>query len=204
MSDKRMRPIVKLEPGGGDAQEQQAAAAATGGSRQRRRGDVGEPEEGAGAELELEVQRLRANAEAQAFAFREMERVRRMGEELLRLKAQLAGLQADMRVKDAALAAEVLVMEAAQRPKEAALQARAAAHKAEFAFLLQSNEAAQQARDAVVLSTALFPYSSDAAHRAPFVLLSPDRLTVTRTSGDTLARARSERSWPAFPLDAAQ
>jgi len=32
MSDKRMRPIVKLEPGGGDAQEQQAAAAATGGA----------------------------------------------------------------------------------------------------------------------------------------------------------------------------
>jgi hypothetical protein len=62
MSDKRMRPIVKLEPGGGDAPEQQAAAAATGGSRQRRRGDVGE--EGAGAELELEVQQLRANAEA--------------------------------------------------------------------------------------------------------------------------------------------
>ena len=51
MSDKRMRPIVKLEPGGGDAQEQQAAAAATGGSRQRRRVDVGE--EGMGAELEV-------------------------------------------------------------------------------------------------------------------------------------------------------
>ena len=64
MSDKRMRPIVKLEPGGGDAQEQQAAAAATGGSRQRRRGDVGE--EGAAAELQL--QQLMANAEAQAFA----------------------------------------------------------------------------------------------------------------------------------------
>ncbi len=107
-------------------------------------------------------------------------------------------------VKDAALAAEVLAMEAALRPKKAALQARAAAHKAEFAFLLQLNEAAQQARDAVVLSTALFPFSSDAAHRAPFVLLSPDCLTVTRISGDTLARARSERSWPAFPLDAAQ
>ena len=96
--------------------------------------------------------------------------------------------------KDAALAAEVLAMEAALQTKEAALQARAAAHKAEFAFLLQSNEAAQQARDTVVLSTALFPFSSDAAHRAPFVVLSPDCLTVTRTSGDTLAWARSERS----------
>ena len=70
---------------------------------------------------------LSANTEAQAFAFREMERVRAMGEELLRLKAQLAGLQADIRVKDAALAAEVLAMEAALQTKEAALQARAPA-----------------------------------------------------------------------------
>jgi hypothetical protein len=106
-------------------------------------------------------------------------------------------------VKDAALAAEVLAMEAALRPKEAALQARAAAHKAEFAFLLQSNAAAQQARDAVVQSTALFPFSSDAAHRAPFVLLSPDCLTVTRTSGDTLGSG-TQRTLMAFPLDAAQ
>jgi len=69
-------------------------------------------------------------------------------------------------------------MEAALQTKEAALQARAAAHKAEFAFLLQSNEAAQQARDAVVLSTALFPFSSDAAHGAPFVLLSKNPITT--------------------------
>ena len=78
----------------------------------------------------------------------------------------------------AALAAEVLAMEAALRTKEAALQARAAAHKAEFAFLLQSNAASQQARDAVVLSTALFPFSSDAAHGAPFVLLSKNPITT--------------------------
>ena len=85
MSDKRMRPIVKLEPGGGDAQEQQAAAAATGGSRQRRRGDVGE--EGAAAELEL--QQLMANAEAQAFALQGMEREMALGEQLLRAKEEL-------------------------------------------------------------------------------------------------------------------
>jgi hypothetical protein len=72
MSDKRMRPIVKLEPGDGDAKEQQAAAAATGGSRQRRRGDVGE--EGAGAELQLQL--LSANAEAQVFALQGVERER--------------------------------------------------------------------------------------------------------------------------------
>jgi hypothetical protein len=36
-----MRPIVKLQPGGGDAREQQAAAAATGGSRKHCRGDEG-------------------------------------------------------------------------------------------------------------------------------------------------------------------
>ena len=46
--------------------------------------------------------------------------------------------------------------------------------------------------------TSLFPFSSDAAHRAPDVLLSPDRLTVTRTSDDdySSAWARSERGFP--------
>ena len=44
--------------------------------------------------------------------------------------------------------------------------------------------------------TSLFPFSSDAAHRAPDVLLSPDRLTVTRTSSAAYAWARSERGFP--------
>jgi hypothetical protein len=120
MSDKRMRPIVKLEPGGGDAQEQQAAAAATGGSRQRRRVDLGEEE--AGAELQLQL--LSANAEAQAFALQGIERERALGEQLLQreralgeellkakedilqAKAQVAELRAEIRIRDAALEAK--------------------------------------------------------------------------------------------------
>ena len=127
MPIKRMRAIVKMESGAGDAQEQQAAAAATGGSRQRRRGDVGE--DGAGAELE--VQQLRANAEAQAFALQGVERERALGEQLLQAKAQVAELRAEIRIRDAAL------------------EAKDATHKAKFALIeseLQSKEAALQAQ----------------------------------------------------------
>ena len=77
-----------------------------------------------------------------------------MGEELLRLKEQLAALQADMRVKDAALAAEV-------QAKEAALQAK----EAESAFILQSKEAAQQAGDAAVQSKGAVTEAKDALIR---------------------------------------
>ena len=124
MSDKRMRPIVKLEPGGGDAQEQQAAAAATGGSRQRRRGDVGE-----------QLQLPRANAETQAFALHGMERERAMAdqllrakEELLQAKVQVAELRAEIKIRDAALEAKDAV-------HQAQLEAKDAAHKAEVAVL---------------------------------------------------------------------
>ena len=88
MPDKRMRPIVKQEPGTGGAQEPlppppppQAAAAAATGEREgrRRRGDMGEEDAG----VELEMQLLRANAEAQAFALQGMERERVMAEQLL-------------------------------------------------------------------------------------------------------------------------
>jgi len=63
MPDKRMRPIVKQEPGADGAQElqqQQQAAGETQREGRRRRGDIGE--EGAGTELEMQL--LRANAEA--------------------------------------------------------------------------------------------------------------------------------------------
>jgi hypothetical protein len=100
-----------------------------------------------------------------------------------------------------ALAAEVLAMEAALQTKEAALQARAAAHKAEFAFILQSNEAAQQARDAVVLSTALFPFSSDAVHRNFTELLSSSFLPIASQSLEPrailwLGRAANAHGFP--------
>ena len=109
MPDKRMRPIVKQEPGADGAQQQlllpppQAAAAVAAGEREGRRcrGDMGE--EGAGTELEMQL--LKANAEAQAFALRGMERERAMveqllqreramGEQLLQSKAQVAELRA--------------------------------------------------------------------------------------------------------------
>ena len=50
--------------------------------------------------------------------------------------------------------------------------------------------------DGLLRDEALFPFSSDAAHRARDVLLSTDRLTVTRTSNDDFAWARSERGFP--------
>ena len=77
MPDKRMRPIVKQEPGADGAQQLQQQQEAAGESQRegrRRRGDMGE--EGAGTELE--VQLLRANAKAHAFALQGMERKRAM------------------------------------------------------------------------------------------------------------------------------
>jgi len=46
---------------------------------------------------------------------------------------------------------------------------------------------------AAAVSAALFPFSSRADHKAPVVLLSPDRLTVTQTNVEFSAWARSER-----------
>ena len=79
------------------------------------------------------MQPLRANVEGQVIAFitvQWMERERVMGEELLQSKAQVAELRAEIRIKDAAL------------------EAKDAAHKSEVALLeseLQSKEAALQA-----------------------------------------------------------
>jgi hypothetical protein len=142
MPDKRMRPIVKQEPGADGAQELQQQQAAAAGETQRegrrRRGDMGEEEAG----TELEVQLLRVNTEAQAFALQGMERERAMaeelkaiGEQLLQSKAQVAELRADIRIKDAAL------------------EAKDTLHKAEVALLeskLQSEQAAVQCKDAVI------------------------------------------------------
>ena len=150
MPDKRMRPIVKQEPGADGAQELQRQQEAAGESLREGRRRLGDMvEEGAGTELEMQLLR-RANAEAQAFALQGMERERAMavelkamgeqmlqreramGEELLQLKAQVAELRADIRIKDAAL------------------EAHAAVHKAEVGLLeskLQSKEAALAARD---------------------------------------------------------
>jgi hypothetical protein len=90
MLGKRMRPLMKEEPGVGGAMEaqeqhQQQAAEVEAVEREGRR-RRGEEEGAVGSRLELQL--LSANAEAQAFAFREMERVRALGEELLRLKEQ--------------------------------------------------------------------------------------------------------------------
>ncbi len=126
MSDKRMRPIVKLEPGGGDAQEQQAAAAATGGSRQRRRGDVGEAAlefamQGMERERALAEQLLQAKEELVRAKEELLQRERAMGEELLQAKAQVAELRAEIRIRDAV--------------HQAQLEAKDAVHKAEVAVL---------------------------------------------------------------------
>ncbi len=101
MPNKRMRPIVKLEPGASGAQE-----AAWEREGLCRGGDMGE--EGAGAEL------LRANAEALAFALQGMERERAMveqllqvKEELLQAKAQVAELRADATKTSKSAAAKV-------------------------------------------------------------------------------------------------
>jgi hypothetical protein len=143
MPDKRMRPIVKQEPGADGAQElppqqQQAAAAAAAGEREgrRRRSDMGE--KGAGTELEMQL--LVANAKAQAFALQGMERERALGEELLQAKAQVAELRAEIRINDAALEAkvaihkaEVALLETKLQSKEAALATRALAGSATLA-----------------------------------------------------------------------
>jgi hypothetical protein len=137
MPDKRMRPIVKQEPGADGAQQlqQQQAAAAAGGAGERegrrRRGDMGE--EGAGTEME--VQLLRANAEAQAFALQGMERERALGDQLLRAKEEL--LQREKAMGEELLQAKVQVAElrAEIRIRDAALEAKDKAHKAEVAVL---------------------------------------------------------------------
>ena len=170
MPDKRMRPIVKQEPGGGDAQQLQAAAAATGGSRQRRRGDAGE--EGAGAELELQL--LRANAEAQAFALQGMERERALGEQLLRAKEEL--LQAKVQVAE--LRAEIRIKDAVHQAQQ---EAKDAVHKAEVAVLeskLQSSAPAPAPAPAMggLLGSALLQRVGDGNKAQQFAALLRDRL----------------------------
>jgi hypothetical protein len=58
---------------------------------------------GGRAGAELEVLQLRTNAEAQAFALQGVEWEGALGEELLRAKAQVAELRAEIRIRDAAL-----------------------------------------------------------------------------------------------------
>ena len=53
--------------------------------------------------------------------------------------------------------------------------------------------AAAAAAAAPPAPAALFPFSSRAEHKAPDVVISPDRLTVTRTTNPAHAWARSER-----------
>jgi hypothetical protein len=135
MPGKRMRPVVKQEPGADGAQDlppPQQQAAASAGEREGRRRWSDMCEEGAGTELEMQVMKADAEAQAFAFALQGMERERAMAEELLQAKAQVAELRADIRIKDAALEAKVAV------------------HKAELDLLetrLQSKEAALAARD---------------------------------------------------------
>jgi hypothetical protein len=167
MPDKRMRPIVKQEPGAGCAQElpqQQQAAATAAGEREGQHHRI--EDEAAEGGVELGLQLLRANADVQAIALQWMERERAMGEELLQSKAQVAELRAEIRIKDAALESEVrsreakdavhkahvVLLESKLLSKDDALEAKDAAHKAvkaKVAILeseLLSKEAALQAQ----------------------------------------------------------
>ena len=78
MPDKRMRPIVKQEPGAAGAQERQQLTA---GERDGQRRRVKEEARRGG--LEQQLQSLRANADAQALAFQGLPQVRpgAMGEQ---------------------------------------------------------------------------------------------------------------------------
>jgi hypothetical protein len=161
MPDKRMRPIVKQEPGTDGAQELPKAAATGAGERESdgQHHDRVEDERGVVPGLRL----LRANAEVQAVALQWMERERAMEEELLQSKAHVAQLLAQIRIKDAALESEVrsreakdavhkahvVLLESKLLSKDDALEAKDAAHKAKVAILeseLLSKEAALQAQ----------------------------------------------------------
>ena len=110
MPDKRMRPIVKEEPGAGGAQDLLDAAIAAATAKrveQLHRADM--DVQGAGTDLESQLRT--ANSKSQEFALQSMERLRAMGEELV------AELRADIRIKDAAL------------------ETRDSVHKAEVAIL---------------------------------------------------------------------
>jgi hypothetical protein len=134
MPDKRMRPIVKEEPGAGGAQQQQQHGAAAEGRIGQRRRIQEEAQGGAGLQLQL----LMTNADAQAFAVQGMERERAMGEQLLQAKAELAELRAEIRIKEAAIKAD--------------LQSRGAALEAELAELraeIRIKDAAMEAKDRV-------------------------------------------------------
>jgi hypothetical protein len=105
MPDKRMRPIVKQEPGADGAQQQQQQQVAAG-ERDGQRRSV-EKEARAAGGLEQQLQSLRAYADAQAFVFQGLsQEVRAMEEQLLRATAEVAELKAEIRIKDAALEAK--------------------------------------------------------------------------------------------------
>jgi hypothetical protein len=118
MPDKRMRPIVKQEPGADGAQQQQQQVAAAG-ERDGQLRSV-EKEARAAGGLEQQLQSLRAYADAQAFACQGLSQVRAMGEQLLQAKAEVAELKAEIRIKDAALEAKDVALQS----KDAVIEAK--------------------------------------------------------------------------------
>ena len=102
MPDKRMRPIVKEEPGAGGAQQQQQQQQQHGAAAEYRDGQRRRVEEEAQGGAGLLLQLLRTNADAQAFAVQVLEQARATGEQLLQAKAELAELRAEIRIKEAA------------------------------------------------------------------------------------------------------
>jgi hypothetical protein len=169
MPDKRMRPVVKEEPGAGGAQQQQQqqhGAAAEGHDGQRRR--VEEEAQG-GAWLQLQL--LRTNADA-------LDQVRAMGEQLLQAKAELAELRAEIRIKDAALEAKDAVLQS----KDAVIQAKDIALQAKD-IALQAKDIALQGKDALLEAAPSNLHSSPADKRGNFLKFSVERAKVTHESG---------------------
>jgi hypothetical protein len=163
MPDKRMRPIVKQEPGADGAQElpplqQQQVAAAREQDVQRR---MAEDERGE----ELQLQLLRANAQAQAFALQGMERERAMGEELLQAKAQIAEVRAEVAVLESKLQSKEAVLQATLQSKDAVIAANIAVIEAKDA-LIRRMQREQRRDDAPAAAGASASSSSSSAAAA--------------------------------------
>jgi len=108
--------------------------------------------------------------------------------EIQRLQAELARSSAEAAVGGGARPAPAPVRAAAAAAVHA--PAPAPAHALASAAIVVAAAAAAAAPPA---PAALFPFSSRAEHKAPDVVISPDRLTVTRTTSSAWAWARSER-----------
>ena len=177
MSNKQMRPVIKLEDGEGDVQSNAGQEEQADAGRERRR----RPNEGKAVAADEARSLLAVHTAAQAQAFGEMERARVMELELQQAKADVARLQVEAKLKDEAFQAKESLLQAIVRSKDESFQAFQALILSKDELLLQSRA------DVAKLQAAL---ESKEAHVATLqaTIQSKDKLLRSQLPGTKYVR----------------